>query len=401
MGGDCAESFNEFSVNHIRDTFRVLLQMALVMTYGGSMPVIKIGRMAGQFAKPRSEADETRNSVTLPSYRGDIMNGEDFTNEARMHNPERMLQAYHQSAQTLNIIRALAMGGDADISRLHARNLDFVEPLSTDSLYRQLCVHIDESLRFLKVIGVNTRSPTFTQCDFYTAHEALLLPYEEALTRPQSEKSSSSTSNHRYYDSAAHFLWLGERTRQLDHAHVQFVSGIDNPIGIKLSEKCSPEDLVSLLDTVNPQNIPGRVTLIVRMGAEKVRTHLPPLIRAVQREGRTVLWMSDPMHGNTIKTSSGYKTRTFDDIRKELRAFFDIHAELGTHPGGVHLEMTGATNVTECMGGHVDTIRMEDLSRAYQTSCDPRLNGNQALELSFLIAERMRLSQGLQPSCKS
>ncbi len=388
MGGDCAESFNEFSVDHVRDTFRVLLQMALIMTYGASMPVIKIGRMGGQFAKPRSEADETRNGVTLPSYRGDIINGEDFTKEARIHNPDRMLHAYHQSAQTLNTLRACAMGGDADISRLHAANLDFVENLSSNSLYRRMCGKVDESLRFLKALGVDTRSPIFTQCKFYTAHEALLLPYEEALTRPHNSNTG------KYYDSSAHLLWIGERTRQPDHAHVHFLSGVSNPVGIKLSDKLIPADLLTLLDTLNPQNIPGRITLIVRMGAEKLRAHLPTLIRAVQREGRTVLWMSDPVHGNTIKTNSGYKTRPFEDIRNELRAFFDVHAAMGTHPGGVHLEMTGK-HVTECIGGNIDPIQVEDLSKSYHTTCDPRLNRNQALEIAFLIAERMRLSRGL------
>ncbi len=389
MGGDCAEAFNEFSVNHIRDTFRVMLQMALVMTFGGGIPVIKVGRMAGQFAKPRSEPDEVKNGVVLPSYRGDIINGEDFTAESRVHNPDRMLDAYHQSSQTLNILRAFSKGGYADISRLHAWNLDFVENLPAGSRYRQMSTKVDESLRFMKAIGVDTRTPTFTQCNFYTAHECLLLPYEQALTRQDS-------ITERWYDCSAHMLWIGERTRQLDHAHVHFCKGINNPIGIKISDKAVPEDLIKLLDTVNPDNIPGRVVIIVRMGAKKLRECLPTLIRAVQKEGRTVLWCSDPVHGNTIKTDSGYKTRPFDMIRDELRAFFDVHAEMGTHPGGVHLEMTGE-DVTECIGGNVKNVLVEDLSQRYHTHCDPRLNGDQALELSFLIAERLRLSQGLPP----
>lgn len=389
MGGDCAESFNEFSVNHVRDTFRVILQMALVMSFGGSMPVVKIGRMAGQFAKPRSEPDEVRDGVAFPSYRGDIINGEEFTLEARTHDPQRMLDAYHQSAQTLNILRAFSMGGYADISRLHAWNLDFVDNLPAGNRYREMATKVDESLRFMRAIGVDTRSPTFTQTDFYTAHECLLLPYEQALTRQDS-------ITNRWYDCSAHMLWVGERTRQLDHAHLHFVAGIGNPIGIKVSDKATPAELLELLKIVNPENIPGKVVIIVRMGAEKLREKLPDLIRAVQREGSSVVWCSDPVHGNTIKTSNGYKTRPFDKIRAELRAFFDVHAEMGTHPGGVHLEMTGE-NVTECIGGNIDTISEGDLSKSYHTTCDPRLNGIQALEISFLIAERMRIAQGLDP----
>ena len=389
MGGDCAEAFNEFSVNHIRDTFRVMLQMALILTFGGSMPIVKVGRMAGQFAKPRSEPDEVQNGVALPSYRGDIINGEEFTPEARIHNPDRMLDAYHQSAQTLNILRAFSKGGYADISRLHAWNLDFVENLPTGSRYRELATKVDESIRFMKAIGVDTRGPTFTQCNFYTAHECLLLPYEQALTRQDSITD-------RWYDCSSHMLWVGERTRQLDHAHVHFVAGVGNPVGIKISDKATPEELIEILNAVNPDNIPGKITIIVRMGAEKLRQKLPILIRAVQREGRTVLWCSDPVHGNTEKTSTGYKTRDFEKIRDELRAFFDVHAEMGTHPGGVHLEMTGK-DVTECVGGNINNIQVEDLSLRYQTHCDPRLNGDQSLELAFLIAERLRLAQGLPP----
>jgi len=419
MGGDCAEAFKEFNVDHVRDTFRVILQMSLVLTFGAAMPIIKVGRMAGQFAKPRSEPDEVREGVTLPSYRGDIINGEDFTQEARRHNPRNMIEAYHQSAQTLNILRAFSTGGYADISRLHAWNLDFVEsteegsrfviqiafvlciigwkrqqklnPVTVLSLpfrYRKFATKVDESLRFMKAIGVDTSSPVFTKTDFYTAHECLLLPYEEALTREDSTTG-------RWYDCSGHMLWVGERTRQLDGAHLEFVRGIGNPLGVKISDKCSPEELIRIIDTMNPQNIPGRLTIIVRMGADKLRKNLPGLIRAVQREGKSVLWISDPVHGNTYKTESGIKTRNFDKIRDELRAFFDVHDEMGSHPGGVHLEMTGE-DVTECTGG-VSGVTEATLSDRYHTFCDPRLNGAQALELAFLIAERLRQRTGLPP----
>lgn len=423
MGGDCAEAFKEFNVDHVRDTFRVILQMALVLTFGAAMPVIKVGRMAGQFAKPRSEPDEVRDGVSLPSYRGDIINSEEFTPEARRHNPNNMIGAYHQSAQTLNILRAFSTGGYADMSRLHAWNLDFVEqteegsrydlawccwkifvgytessrltsthvsPLVAffHSRYRKFATKVDESLRFMKAIGVDTSHPTFTKTDFFVAHECLLLPYEEALTREDSTTG-------RWYGCSGHMLWVGERTRQLDGAHLEFVRGIGNPLGVKISDKCTPEELIRIIDTMNPQNIPGRLTIIVRMGAEKLRKNLPGLIRAVQREGKSVLWISDPVHGNTYKTESGFKTRDFDKIRDELRAFFDVHDEMGTHPGGVHLEMTGE-DVTECTGG-LSGVTEESLKDRYNTYCDPRLNGAQALELAFLIAERLRLRTGLPP----
>jgi len=388
MGGDCAEAFKEFNVDHVRDTFRVILQMALVLTFGSALPVIKVGRMAGQFAKPRSEPDEVKNGVALPSYRGDIINSEQFTPEARRNNPSNMVEAYHQSAQTLNILRAFSSGGYADISRLHAWNLDFVEKTDEGSRYRKLANKVDESLRFMKAIGLDTSGPEFTRTDFYTAHECLLLPYEEALTRQDSTTG-------RWYDCSAHMLWVGERTRELDGAHLEFTRGIGNPLGVKISDKCTPEELIRIIDTMNPQNIPGKLTVIVRMGAEKVRKNLPGLIRAVQREGKSVLWISDPVHGNTRKTANGYKTRDFDNIRAELRAFFDVHDEMGSHPGGVHLEMTGE-DVTECVGG-VSDVTEESLSDRYRTYCDPRLNGAQALELAFLIAERMRRRTGLPP----
>jgi len=388
MGGDCAEAFNEFNVDHVRDSFRVILQMALVLTFGSAMPIIKVGRMAGQFAKPRSEPDEVRDGVTLPSYRGDIINREDFTEEARRHNPFNMLDAYHQSAQTLNILRAFSTGGYADISRLHAWNLDFVEQTDEGSRYRTFATKVDESLRFMKAIGVDTNSPAFTKTDFFTAHECLLLPYEQALTRKDSTTG-------KWYDCSAHMLWVGERTRQLDGAHLEFCRGVNNPLGVKISDKCTPEELLSIIDTMNPKNIPGRLTIVVRMGAEKLRKNLPGLIRAVQREGKSVLWISDPVHGNTRKTENGYKTRDFEKIRDELRAFFDVHDEMGSHPGGVHLEMTGE-DVTECVGGLSD-VTEATLNERYNTYCDPRLNGAQALELAFLIAERMRSRSGLPP----
>mmetsp|Transcript_44208 Transcript_44208/g.65009 ORF Transcript_44208/g.65009 Transcript_44208/m.65009 type:complete len:506 (+) Transcript_44208:219-1736(+) len=388
MGGDCAEAFDEFSVDHVRDTFRVILQMALVLTFGSSLPVIKVGRMAGQFAKPRSDPEEVIDDVSLPSYRGDIINLEEFTPEARKNNPENMVKAYHQSAQTLNILRAFSTGGYADISRLHAWNLDFVESTDAGSRYRKFAYKVDESLRFMKAIGVDTTSPKFQHIDFFTAHECLLLEYEEPLTRVDSITG-------RWYDCSAHMLWVGERTRQLDGAHLEFIRGIGNPLGVKISDKCTPEELLEIVDTMNPDNTPGKLTIIVRMGAEKLRKHLPGLIEAVQKEGKHVLWMSDPVHGNTRKTSNGFKTRDFDNIRAELRAFFDVHDEMGTHPGGVHLEMTGE-DVTECVGGF-SGVTEETLKNRYNTSCDPRLNGAQALEIAFLMAERMRVRTGLPP----
>jgi len=388
MGGDCAEAFEEFHVDKVRDTFRVLLQMALVLCFGSALPIIKVGRMAGQFAKPRSEPDEVRQGVSLPSYRGDIINSDVFTPEGRRNNPMNMVEAYHQSAQTLNILRAFANGGYADISRLHAWNLDFVEQTEEGSRYRKLATKVDESLRFMKAIGLDTSAPAFTKTDFYTAHESLLLEYEEALTRQDSTTG-------RWYDCSAHMLWIGERTRDLDGAHVEFARGINNPIGVKVSDKCTPEELLRIVEKINPNNIPGKIVVIVRMGAEKLRTNLPGLIRAIQREGKSVLWVSDPVHGNTYKTTNGFKTRDFDRIRSELRAFFDVHDDMGTHPGGVHLEMTGE-DVTECVGG-ISHVTEESLSERYKTYCDPRLNGAQALELAFLISERMRRRTGLPP----
>jgi 3-deoxy-7-phosphoheptulonate synthase len=391
FGGDCAESFDEFSVDHVRDTFRVILQMALVMTYGGAQPVIKIGRMAGQFAKPRSNPQETIDGVTLPSYQGDNINMEaPFTAEARAADPDRMVKAYHQCSQTLNILRAFSSGGYADISRLHNWNLDFVEQTNPGSRYRSFAAQVDESLRFMRAIGVDTRSSTFSQTSFYTAHECLLLPYEEALTRQDSTTG-------RFYDCSAHLLWVGERTRQPEFAHFEFIRGIQNPVGVKISDKATPEDVIKILDTFNPKNIPGKVTLITRMNAKNLREKLPPLIRAVQAQGRAALWVSDPVHGNGYTSENGFKTRNFDDIRAEIDAFFDVHAQLGTHAGGVHLEMTGK-DVTECVGGDTNAVTMEGshgLASKYLTHCDPRLNSMQSLELAFTMAERLREQTGL------
>lgn len=344
--------------------------------------------MAGQFAKPRSQPNEIIDGVSLPSYRGDSINGEEFNSKARRNDPKRMIESYHQSAQTLNILRAFSTGGYADIWRLHAWNLDFVDGTEEGSRYRLLASKVDESLRFMKAIGVDTTKPEFTTVDFYTSHECLLLPYEQALTRQDSITG-------KWYDCSAHLLWIGERTRNLDGAHLEFTKGIQNPLGVKISDKCTPEELIETINIMNPQNIPGRLSIIVRMGAEKLRKTLPGLIKAVQLAGKVVVWICDPLHGNTRKTKSGYKTRDFKSIQAELSAFFDVHEEMGSHPGGVHLEMTGE-NVTECTGGLAD-ITEDTLQKRYNTACDPRLNGSQALELAFLIAERMRSRTGLPP----
>lgn len=386
FGGDCAESFEEFSVNHIQDTFRVILQMSLILTHGGSKPVVKIGRMAGQFAKPRSSSTETIDGVTLPSYQGDNINRESpFTSEARTADPQRMVEAYDQCTQTLNILRAFSSGGYANLSRLHAWTLDFVETTPAGSKYRKLASVVEESLRFMNAIGIDLESPSMQQIDFYTAHECLLLPYEEAMTRVD------STSG-KYYDTSAHLLWVGERTRQPGFAHFEFVRGLENPLGVKISDKASPEDVLEILDTFNPDNIPGRVTLITRMTAEGIRTKLPAIIKAVQKADKSVVWVSDPVHGNGFQAENGYKTRSFDDIRDELIAFFDVHRECGSHPGGIHLEMTGK-DVTECLGGDTNGVTMEGergLAIKYETHCDPRLNAVQSLELAFCVAEKLR-----------
>jgi len=388
MGGDCAESFEEFSVDHVRDTFQTILQMALLMSFGSAMPIVRIGRMAGQFAKPRSEPMETIDGVSLPSYRGDIVNRQEFTPEARRNDPKLMVAAYDQCAETQKILRSFSTGGFADIARLQELNRSFVDNTEEGSRYRRFASKVDESLRFMEDIGIDTSKPEFTTVDFYTAHECLLLPYEQAQTHkdPLSGK---------YYDNSAHMLWVGERTRDLDSAHLEFTRGIENPLGVKVSDKCTPDELIQIIETMNPDNIPGKLSIIVRMGAEKLRKKLPDLIRVVQKEGKSVVWISDPVHGNTRKTKCGMKTRDFKNIWAELCAFFDVHDEMGSHPGGVHLEMTGK-DVTECTGG-VSGVTDNTLHQRYDTACDPRLNGSQSLEMGFLIAERMRLRSGLPP----
>ncbi|MEM6812004.1 MAG: 3-deoxy-7-phosphoheptulonate synthase class II [Pseudomonadota bacterium] len=382
QGGDCAESFQEFNANKIRDTFRVLLQMAVVMTFGGSMPIVKMGRMAGQFAKPRSSDMETQGDITLPSYRGDIVNKLEFTEEARIPDPERMIRAYNQSASTLNLLRAFAQGGYADLNEVHRWNLDFVKDSPLSERYEALASDIDRALTFMKACGITgEKVSAMRETDFYTCHEALLLPYEEAMTR---EDSTSGD----YYDTSAHFLWIGARTQQTDGAQVEFARGIHNPIGMKCPPELDPDTLIRLIDTLNPENEAGRLSLIARMGHNQVEEKLSPLVRKVKEEGRNVVWICDPMHGNTEKSESGYKTRRFDNVLSEVKNFFEVHHTEGTHPGGVHFEMTGQ-NVTECIGGAHD-ITDEDLSSRYHTVCDPRLNANQALELAFLVADELK-----------
>ncbi len=382
QGGDCAESFAEFHPDNIRDTFRVLLQMAVILTFGSAMPVVKVGRLAGQFAKPRSEDTETRDGVTLPSYRGDVVNGIEFTEEARVPDPKRQLQAYSQSAATLNLIRAFAQGGYADLHRVHGWTLGFVSRSPAGEKYQALADRIGECLAFMEACGLTSESsPQIRETDVFTSHEALLLGFEQAMTRTDSISGD-------WYDTSAHMLWIGDRTRQLDGAHVEFMRGIKNPIGMKVGPSMDPDDMIRLIDRLNPSNEPGRLTLIARMGADKIGKHLPQLVRRVEREGRRVVWSSDPMHGNTVKAASGYKTRAFDNILAEIRSFFEIHRAEGTYAGGVHFEMTGR-NVTECIGG-AQAISDESLGDRYHTHCDPRLNGEQAIELAFLIAESLK-----------
>jgi 3-deoxy-7-phosphoheptulonate synthase len=382
QGGDCAESFKEFHPDNIRDTFRALMQMAVVLTFAASKPVVKLGRIAGQFAKPRSEPMETQDGVTLTSYRGDNINGMDFTPEARIPDPERLLKAYSQSAATLNLIRAFAQGGYADLRSVHRWMQGFIADSPQGAEYRKIADRIAEALDFMTACGVTPESvPQLRQTDFYTSHEALLLGFEEAMTRVD-----STTGDH--YDTSAHFLWIGDRTRQPDGAHVAFMRGIKNPIGLKCGPSLDPDELIRLIDVLNPHDEPGRLTLIARFGSEKVEGGLPRLVRRVQKEGRTVVWSCDPMHGNTLKTGSGYKTRPFDRILSEVRAFMDILPAEGAYPGGVHIEMTGQ-QVTECIGGAM-AVTEENLSDRYHTHCDPRLNGTQALDLAFLIADALR-----------
>ena len=382
QGGDCAEAFGQFNGDSIRDTFRVILQMAVALTYGAQRPVVKVGRMAGQFAKPRSKPTETREGVELPAYRGDIVNAIGFSEAERRPEPGRMLDAYNQAAATLNLLRAFAGGGLADLHEVHRWNLDFVADSPQGERYEELAQRIDEALAFMSACGVDPRSQQhLRETTLHTSHEALLLNYDEALTRVDSFSGA-------WYNCSAHFVWVGNRTRNLDEAHLEYLRGINNPIGVKLGDDLTPDTLLPVLDKLDPDHEPGRLTLISRMGADKIDTHLPPLIRAVEKTGRKVVWSCDPMHGNTEKASSGYKTRVFDKILSELRSFFAIHRHEGTIPGGVHVEMTGQ-DVTECVGGAQD-ISAERLGDRYHTACDPRLNATQALELAFRTAEELR-----------
>ncbi|MEO9296774.1 class II 3-deoxy-7-phosphoheptulonate synthase [Devosia alba] len=388
QGGDCAESFAEHGADHIRDFFRVFLQMAVVLTHGASKPVVKVGRVAGQFAKPRSSDTEIIDGVELPSYRGDIINAIDFNEGARIPDPHRMLQAYRQSAATLNLLRAFSMGGYAELTRIHEWTVGFMKGSNWYPRYEEVARKIDDAITFMGALGLTPdNTPALKQTSFYTSHEALLLGYEEALTR------RDSISND-WYATSGHMLWIGDRTRQPDAAHVEYFAGIKNPIGIKCGPSLTSDDLLRLLDRLNPTDEAGRITLIGRFGADKVREHLPRLIETVQRAGRTVVWCSDPMHGNTIKASTGFKTRPFDRVLTEVKSFFEVHREMGTYAGGVHIEMTG-DDVTECVGG-VSAVTEATLSDRYNTYCDPRLNASQALELAFLVAEEIHTEKPVQ-----
>ena len=382
QGGDCAESFDELSAGTVRDSFRVILQMAVLLTFAASCPVVKIGRMAGQYAKPRSSDAETVDGVSLPSYRGDIVNGAEFSPEARTADPQRLLRAYSHSAATLNLLRAMAQGGFADLHEVHRWTSDFVRHSPQGERFEAVAQSIEEALAFMEACGFDaSSSPQVKEVEFYTSHEALHLHYEEALTR-------RDDATGRWYGGSAHMLWLGERTRSLDGAHVEYMRGIDNPIGCKLGPNAKPDDLLRLLDTLNPHNAEGRMVLITRMGADLLAERLPALIAAVQREQRSVVWCCDPMHGNTVTTSAGVKTRDFPRILAEVRSFFDVHAAAGSYAGGVHFEMTGQ-DVTECTGG-AQGLTEAGLQARYLSACDPRLNGSQSLELAFLVAEMLK-----------
>ena len=389
QGGDCAESFQDFTANIIRDSFRVLLQMAVVLTFGASVPVVKMGRMAGQYAKPRSSDTETIGGETLPSYRGDIINGPGFDAASRIPDPARMETGYFQSAGTLNLLRAFATGGYSDLHEVHRWNLEFAARSPLAARYQDLASRIDETLAFMAACGMtSTSTPQIRETDFYTSHEALLLPYEQALTRVDSTSGD-------WYACSAHFLWIGDRTRQPDHAHVEFLRGVKNPLGLKVGPTTTVDDLLRLIDTLNPANEAGRLTLISRMGADKVETLLAPLVRAVKRAGKKVVWLCDPMHGNTISTANKTKTRSFDAILAEVSGFFNVHAAEGTWAGGVHVEMTGR-EVTECIGG-AHQLSEADLADRYETFCDPRLNAEQSLELAFLVSEELKRRRDVIP----
>ncbi|WP_113155386.1 class II 3-deoxy-7-phosphoheptulonate synthase [Nitratireductor sp. OM-1] len=389
QGGDCAESFAEHGADNIRDFFRAFLQMAVVLTYAGSQPVVKVGRIAGQFAKPRSSDNETKGDVVLPSYRGDIINGIEFEESSRIPDPARQEMVYRQSAATLNLLRAFAQGGFANLDNVHKWMLGFLSDSPQAERYQELANRISETVDFMRAIGITGESThALRETDFYTSHEGLLLGYEEALTRVDSTSGD-------WYATSGHMIWIGDRTRQPDHAHVEYCRGIKNPLGLKCGPSLSPDGLLELIDILNPENEPGRLTLIARFGADKVGDYLPKLIRAVEKEGRKVVWSCDPMHGNTV-TAAGYKTRPFDRILKEVQTFFEVHRAEGSHPGGLHVEMTGK-NVTECTGG-ARAIRDEELQDRYHTHCDPRLNADQALELSFLVAELLKKDREALPA---
>ncbi len=382
QGGDCAESFNAFNAKNIKNLFKLILQMAVVLTFSSGKPVIKVGRMAGQFAKPRSSDFESQDGVELPSYRGDIVNEIGFDERSRVPDPTKLIKAYNQSAATLNLLRAFSRGGLADLNEVHGWNLDFIADHELGQKYEELSDKIDRAMKFIAACGINPENtPQLNQTTLYTSHEALLLNYEEMLTRVDSMTGD-------WYDCSAHMLWIGDRTRELNGAHVEFFRGIKNPIGCKVGPSMKADELIRLIDILNPDNEEGRLNLIVRMGADKVEEHLPPLLRRVKAEGKNVVWSCDPMHGNIEKSSTGYKTRDFDNILKEVKLFFKIHKNEGTVAGGIHLEMTGE-NVTECTGSRSCGITAEDLENRYHTQCDPRLNADQALELAFVISDTL------------
>ena len=379
QGGDCAETFGSATADSIRNRIKTILQMAAVLQYQSSLPVIKVGRMAGQFAKPRSNDTETRNGVTLPAYRGDAVNGLEFTEESRTPDPQRLVKVYNTSAATLNLVRAFTQGGFADLRRVHEWNKGFIKDSTFGEKYEQVANEIGRALSFMESAGVDPDE--FKAVDFYASHEALIIEYEKALTRIDSRTELP-------YDVSGHFIWIGERTRQMDGAHVDFASKVRNPIGVKLGPKTTVEDALALIEKLDPNREPGRLTFITRMGAGKIREILPALVEGITKSGAHVLWVCDPMHGNTFETSNGYKTRQFEDVLDEVRGFFEVHKALGTHPGGIHIELTG-DDVTECLGGG-NQISEKDLESRYETACDPRLNHSQSLELAFLVAEMLR-----------
>lgn len=379
QGGDCAETFGSATADSIRNRIKTILQMAAVLQYQSSLPVVKVGRMAGQFAKPRSNDTETRNGVTLPAYRGDAVNGLEFTEEARTPDPQRLVKVYNTSAATLNLVRAFTQGGFADLRRVHEWNKGFIKDATFGEKYEEVANEIGRALSFMESAGVDPNE--FKAVDFYASHEALIIEYEKALTRIDSRTNLP-------YDVSGHFIWIGERTRQMDGAHIDFASKVRNPIGVKLGPKTTVEDALALIEKLDPHREPGRLTFITRMGAGKIREILPALVEGVTKSGAQVLWVCDPMHGNTFETANGYKTRQFDDVLDEVRGFFEVHKQLGTHPGGIHIELTG-DDVTECLGGGV-RISEKDLESRYETACDPRLNHSQSLELAFLVAEMLR-----------